>query len=526
MRKDPHADFSYRIIKTEPPQLVLAVADTEEDILLTWAALQRYFLGRLTTEIQATDWTSVGTRILEKESNDVVEGWVDVPTNHLQQGHPEIDEIVEKFGFVLGPFVPLASHMHHTVGWGDPYRSIACLIILWNAWSHDVLIELTLLIFAFTLAYIHCHEPQSRPSDQLRLALEAIRAFTYILECIRRLAYAFAAASCAACILWLMARHSLIMLGPSALSTTLFLLVVALFAICLLLPSQPPAEVKISIAKPADCPPASPTSPAVSQATETGSPLFDDGNMSMQSALQADLRPPALRALPPGLVAPSCELPDSARRIFILANSDGWQTVSSSDGVLYESKSVPWASNKAARFTTTILCTLTELYDFLTNADQLRKLDPLMTKMERLSTAEETEVSLVYNAYSMFKPPVIGVSKRDFVTEISNLFLLATEEGVVRVTSREGVDSHERSVLVQGSCSVEDDQRPPVKGAVRGVNFAFGYLVRRASSGVRLTQVMSIDPRGWLPSAAIDASNSVQIEKLLKLRKLLSKVPG
>jgi len=231
---------------------------------------------------------------------------------------------------------------------------------------------------------------------------------------------------------------------------------------------------------------------------------------------------PGLTVLPSGLLAPSCDLPESARRVLSLAHSDGWQSVTSVDGVLCESKTVPWTCNKAARFTTTIQCTLTAFYAFLTSSEQLVKLDPLLAKFERLSTIEDTPVSLVYNSYNLFRGPIFGVSKRDFVVEVSNIFMQVTPEGLVRASARETVDEDPGSVLVQGSCSIGDDDRPPGRDAVRGVNFAFGYLARPSPSGIHVVQVMSMDPKGWIPAAAVDAGNRAQVDKLRALRRLLA----
>ena len=86
-------------------------------------------------------------------------------------------------------------------------------------------------------------------------------------------------------------------------------------------------------------------------------------------------------------------------------------------------QAVGWSPVKAAKFTTTLNCSLTELRAFLTDHDQLMKLDPLLMKIENFCPLQDTDACLLYKCYSAFKGPVIGVSKRDFVNEICAVYL-------------------------------------------------------------------------------------------------------
>ena len=49
--------------------------------------------------------------------------------------------------------------------------------------------------------------------------------------------------------------------------------------------------------------------------------------------------------VPRGVVQEACELPRSARQVLAIAHGGGWQTVSNSDGVLYESMVCPSPSS-------------------------------------------------------------------------------------------------------------------------------------------------------------------------------------
>ena len=96
-------------------------------------------------------------------------------------------------------------------------------------------------------------------------------------------------------------------------------------------------------------------------------------------------------------------------------------------------------------------------------------------------------------------------------------------DGLTWASDVGAINANPQAMLLQAACAIEDDARPPAKGFVRATGYGFGYIATPAAGGLRLVQVLSIDPKGWIPPAAIDASNRVQIEKLRKMQKMLNK---
>mmetsp|Transcript_37623 Transcript_37623/g.67111 ORF Transcript_37623/g.67111 Transcript_37623/m.67111 type:complete len:294 (-) Transcript_37623:982-1863(-) len=224
----------------------------------------------------------------------------------------------------------------------------------------------------------------------------------------------------------------------------------------------------------------------------------------------------------PGPLTLACTCRDSIKQVVELATSSGWQHVSNVDGVVYEARSVKWVDTKATRFTTTMSCTLTALKQLMVDDNKMLKIDEGLAKVERIRTVSDTAQSNTCIKYILVKSPCIGVSKRDFVSEVSLEWMESTPEGLKPATSFNALNTAP-SVLVYGVTCVTEPSHPPKNRIIRGHTHVFGIIATPITGGIRVVQVMSVDPKGWIPTAAIDASNKMQIDKLNRIKDLLQK---
>jgi hypothetical protein len=200
----------------------------------------------------------------------------------------------------------------------------------------------------------------------------------------------------------------------------------------------------------------------------------------------------------------STEGPSPADVQFLLSlkNSDGWSIVRDSDGILFESKTVEWCSIKACRFTTTVKCRsngLQMLADFLSKTENIIKIDPLIEVYEKLQEINDTD----YIVYTSFKSPMMGVARRDFVNKVTTQFI--TPDTWVHVTK-----------------AFEHPSRPERKPYVRGELHCHGYVAtKKGESHFEFCLVLSMDPKGWVPTSAVDNANMKQLQKLERLKECM-----
>ena len=75
----------------------------------------------------------------------------------------------------------LWGHAVEAVGWRDPYRSIACLIILYEAWAYKVLVDVCLAGSIAVLAALWFATPTVHPAEAVQHALSALAALNAVL---------------------------------------------------------------------------------------------------------------------------------------------------------------------------------------------------------------------------------------------------------------------------------------------------------------------------------------------------------
>eukprot|EP00760_Papus_ankaliazontas_P001413 PhM_4_TR1046/c0_g1_i1/m.50462 len=200
-----------------------------------------------------------------------------------------------------------------------------------------------------------------------------------------------------------------------------------------------------------------------------------------------------------------------------LLRSNKWALNQEKNGVRFLDQVVPWCGKKACLFTSTVEADLDTAVDYLDQPPgtpekemHLFEFDTLLESFRFVKVIDE-DTTIVYTSY---KSPVFGVAPRDMVATAHQAWLSQDQ------IKEYGFPDNSR-VWLQASIDA-NDAAPQVSGKTRGRVFAYSLILcaNPATPGtLEVSIVMSIDPCGWIPNKAVDASNAEQLEKIKLLKK-------
>eukprot|EP01006_Ploeotia_vitrea_P012284 TRINITY_DN32640_c0_g1_i1.p1 TRINITY_DN32640_c0_g1~~TRINITY_DN32640_c0_g1_i1.p1 ORF type:complete len:744 (-),score=100.13 TRINITY_DN32640_c0_g1_i1:64-2295(-) len=183
-------------------------------------------------------------------------------------------------------------------------------------------------------------------------------------------------------------------------------------------------------------------------------------------------------------------------------DTPGWKVSAKKNGVLFESLEVDWAPTKAVRFSATCTGSIQGFYEVINDKVKMEKVDDLMQGAEYFDVGDEHSEL----AYTYYKSPIFGVTKRDMCTIVTSLLLESSGIGL------------------QGGESVVDPRVPEKKGYVRGHVHRYiwmGQVIPDQPGKLRICLFFCIDPKGWLPAKAVDATNNLQIPKVVMVKDMV-----
>jgi len=153
----------------------------------------------------------------------------------------------------------------------------------------------------------------------------------------------------------------------------------------------------------------------------------------------------------------------------------------------------------ALKYVGVVKATPDKLLDFFLNADlrTRKKVTPNISSYEIIKEFEPN----VHLLHYVYKAP-FPVKSRDFCL-------------------KRFIHSHNSDILICG-VSIIDDDLPPIKKYVRGEILISGYLFESISEEeTRITSIVHIDPKGWIPNFVIKASKNGELAELINLAKIL-----
>lgn len=186
-----------------------------------------------------------------------------------------------------------------------------------------------------------------------------------------------------------------------------------------------------------------------------------------------------------------------------LHRSGGW-TVTKTDkaGVVLEERPVPGSSFKAARVSATFPASARDALIALW-ADTSKDLswNPLQIDRTVLASNGPDDTTELQR----YRSPSIGVWPRDFVSH------------------RKSGHAPDGEYVYGYVCAGERADAPPdAKNFVRAACRETGFIITAPHAGcVTVFYLCSIEPRGWVPAAAVNAVNADHMAKLHALRKIL-----
>ena len=197
---------------------------------------------------------------------------------------------------------------------------------------------------------------------------------------------------------------------------------------------------------------------------------------------------------------------------------EGWVEKSNKDGITHKECPVPWADTKALWFTTVIQGTSPEALEATlcddpegtnTNANCYR-FDRLLQNRELIRRLDNGHVVM----RTTYKSPVMFIGPREMCTLVQpGLYL--TREQQEKWDLLPSDDDVDPVCFVQCGMEPPDDLKPAeLKGYVRGASHVFGMFARNVSEGTEVNFVLSMDPKGGIPTKLIEATNAEQKEKL------------
>eukprot|EP00667_Euglena_gracilis_P006508 EG_transcript_6558 len=236
-----------------------------------------------------------------------------------------------------------------------------------------------------------------------------------------------------------------------------------------------------------------------------------DSSASSQASSGSDTErhhPPP--AAPAALVSVSVKIPSLPRAVVKMMDlhlGEGWQLYRRDGDMVVDSKPVPWCETPAFRLTTVFNCSLEAFGQFMSLTENVFKTDQLIEK--RVAIEDIDQHTTVY--HSTYKSPMIGVSKRDALLEMTRMYFTAEEA--------QGLGLPAKRSFVEAAFSCDHPACPPAKAYIRTKVFCAGYLAQEEGPHrITLVNVGSASPEGWIPSKVVEAVGSKLTVKIEKLR--------
>ena len=207
------------------------------------------------------------------------------------------------------------------------------------------------------------------------------------------------------------------------------------------------------------------------------------------------------------------------RPLLRLYMDKGWKMGKVVEGCLMEECPVSYSKLKALRISTTVKCSLETFDTFMQDEALQREVDP---QLDTVRLVKETADSKTI--YTNYKQQIRMVSARDFCS--TSCRLLVTPEMVKDY----GLELTAPAML---QAAVNSSAVGPQKGFVRGTIHVFGYLALAGSlpgetadnlPGIKLINIVSIEPGGGLPNWLVEAAKAENCKKLAHIRAVLERL--
>ncbi len=229
----------------------------------------------------------------------------------------------------------------------------------------------------------------------------------------------------------------------------------------------------------------------------------------------------ALGASAPG--EPASTLPRQMLGPLSLLRSAEWKVKTDTDGIVLSLAPSPWCDKLATRcelFISSVrarhaAAVLTDDPRGDNKQSSIWQWDRLLVKRTILKTADNGDV-LFHHSY---KTPVWGVAPREVVLVQRSLSLTPEQQREAGFVT----EVPDGAVFVSCSESVGAPHAPPADDAfTRAAVHAYMLVIVDEPGGVRVTQISSIDPLGWLPAILVNLSHDEEYAKLTTMRRLFA----
>ena len=214
-----------------------------------------------------------------------------------------------------------------------------------------------------------------------------------------------------------------------------------------------------------------------------------------------------------------------ALRIF--THKEGWVTVSQGEGVLYEKAHAAWCPTVLVRVSGVMKVPVQKFATFITDTETAKLYDPLLDKVKELEEYADGSRAV----YTCFKAPVMFITARDFVSQMSSSLVhpdnfakhgLKCPEFCAAVPKDLKDFHNEAGVFVTGGRVMTHAKGTPTKEYVRGKIHGFGWVAEPLTeSSTKITFNMATDPGGMIPAKVAEKANSVQAQKFKTIKKIL-----
>eukprot|EP00667_Euglena_gracilis_P006071 EG_transcript_6117 len=264
-----------------------------------------------------------------------------------------------------------------------------------------------------------------------------------------------------------------------------------------------PAPTSAVPASTAPRPPGVPPLPLGPPALPNGLPA-PPARLAEDPAASFVVCPPSAALVPRG----GCAFNATVVRLVDLHLAEGWAHFKTQKTMVVDSKVVPWTDAKAFRLTTVFDCALEAMGAWLSGPDNLFKTDQLIEKRDVVQTVDDHTI-VVHNFY---RSPIMGVSKRDVVLQMTRAYLTPTQAQDL------GLPAKRTFVDVSSSCT--HPACPETSAYVRSKVYCGGYICQE--EGPRRTAVVNIglaSPEGWIPARVVDSVGFKLTGKIEKLRQ-------
>jgi hypothetical protein len=203
-------------------------------------------------------------------------------------------------------------------------------------------------------------------------------------------------------------------------------------------------------------------------------------------------------------------------RLLDLYRRDDWKPAKGAEGCEVYSCAVDYCDKSAVRLVTTIRCSLLTFQELLADETKVRIYDPNLQDFQILNESPQGVV-----IYTSYKQQSRFITPRDFCSVTARHLL--TPDGALRHNIVEKrAPSSQPYVLIQSSVSIPGG-KPSPKTHLRGVVHSFGYVAfgdRPEKIGIRVENVMCVDPGGQIPKMLLDAAQGESCKKLAVIRSL------